>query len=176
MAFIKEKKNVEKQKRPKSSYNGLTHDDLCKIGCRYLEKAFRCPVVICEPMSLSLEKPDCFGMRKGFESILLEAKISRSDFLKDSNKPFRNGEVLGIGHYRYYITPKGLLTIDDLPDKWGLLEVDCNGKVMFIHGNHPNKIPNTKWKFEKINIENERLILFSYLRRANAKIKKLESM
>lgn len=56
-----------------------------------------------------------FAVRGGGDTILLEAKISRSDFMKDKSKDFRNNPGLGVGLLRYYITPKGLLTLDDLP-------------------------------------------------------------
>ena len=131
----------------KSSYNNLTHTQLCEIGTKYLARVFRCGVAICEPSSLSPEKPDCLGFYHT-TSILLEAKISRSDFMKDKTKPFRNGSVKGIGTLRYYIAPKGLLSIDDIPPMWGLLEVDHKGKVAYVLGQHPTKVFKDEWEFK----------------------------
>jgi len=48
-------------------------------------------------------------------------KVSRGDFKKDSDKPHRSSG--GIGNLRYYLTPKGLLSPDEVPPPWGLLEL-----------------------------------------------------
>jgi len=32
-----------------------------------------------------------------------------------------------MGRFRYYATPKGLIRPDELPDKWGLIEVSGSG-------------------------------------------------
>ena len=54
---------------------------------------------------------------------MIETKITRYDFLADKNKKFRKDPSLGIGKYRYYACPKGLIKIEELPEKWGLIEV-----------------------------------------------------
>lgn len=60
-------------------------------------------------------------------SIVVEAKISRADFLADRAKSFRLAPHTGIGEYRYFITPEGLVQTDELPDKWGLIEYNGRG-------------------------------------------------
>jgi hypothetical protein len=59
------------------------------------------------------------------ESFMIETKVTRSDFLSDANKPFRcsKNERLGVGVYRYYACPEGLIGVDELPPKWGLIYV-----------------------------------------------------
>jgi hypothetical protein len=55
-------------------------------------------------------------------SYVIETKISRQDFLNDCKKKCRNDD--GVGRFRYYACPKGLISIDELPEKWGLIYVD----------------------------------------------------
>lgn len=67
-------------------------------------------------------------------SIVLEAKVSRADFLADRNKSFRQAPETGIGEFRYFIAPKGLIKPNELPDKWGLVEYD--GRALSIIQGH----------------------------------------
>lgn len=57
------------------------------------------------------------------ESFLIETKISRQDFLADAKKPFRLDPSKGVGRYRYYACPEGLIKPEELPDRWGLIYV-----------------------------------------------------
>ena len=52
---------------------------------------------------------------------LASYSVSRSDFLADAKKSFRQQPEEGVGAFRYYCSPEGLITEVDLPDKWGLL-------------------------------------------------------
>jgi hypothetical protein len=72
--------------------------------------------------SAESETPDAIGWRVG-RSILIECKTSRSDFLADGKKFFRQYPEQGMGHTRYFMAPAGLIKPDDLPAGWGLLEV-----------------------------------------------------
>lgn len=82
------------------------------------------------------ERADAWGYRWGWGggSIVVEVKVSRSDFLVDTKKPHRNGEVLGMGTWRYYMCPEGIITLDDLPHGWGLLWVNSRGHVKLVAG------------------------------------------
>ncbi len=69
-----------------------------------------------------------FGITQGKQrGVLIEAKVSRSDFKADLRKRHRDPRWYGDGKYgisdRYYIAPDGLLTVDEIPDPWGLLVV-----------------------------------------------------
>ena len=66
--------------------------------------------------------PDAIGWKRACHSVLVECKISRSDFLADREKPFRQKSQLGMGCERYYLAPAGLLCPEELPNGWGLLE------------------------------------------------------
>ena len=57
-------------------------------------------------------------------SFLIETKISRADFIKDKEKDFRKKPERGMGDYRYFACPSGLIKPEELPDKWGLIYVD----------------------------------------------------
>lgn len=67
----------------------------------------------------SRERADCIGYRQQC-SALIEVKVSRSDFLADKKKPERLSG--GVGTYRFYLAPAGLLSVDNLPPGWGLLQ------------------------------------------------------
>jgi hypothetical protein len=45
----------------------------------------------------------------------------RSDFLADKRKFFRHYAESGLGDFRYYLCPPGIISVDDLPEHWGLL-------------------------------------------------------
>jgi hypothetical protein len=72
--------------------------------------------------SLAGETPDAIGWQSN-HSILIECKTSRSDFLADKNKFFRRYPPAGMGLERYYLTSQGLLSPNEMPPGWGLLEV-----------------------------------------------------
>lgn len=120
----------------------MTHSELTAIALKWLKRPHSgkgpgCQLAMAEVGGLfGGERCDAYGVRWGWEggSIVVEAKASRSDFLADRKKPHRNGEVLGLGDYRYYICPEGMITIDDLPDRWGLLWVNKRGHVKLVAG------------------------------------------
>lgn len=99
-----------------------THAELVKIAVEWLKR--KNPIVASEVTS-GHETADAIGWDAGW-STLVECKISRSDFKSDVNKLVRTHPYLGMGHFRYYMTPKGLLdaSVMAIPYGWGLLEVD----------------------------------------------------
>ncbi|WP_151776467.1 adenylosuccinate synthase [Acinetobacter nosocomialis] len=121
----------------------LTHRQLCEIGARFLKRpesanGHGCHFTIIEPSCYG-ENPDVFGVRHGIHShgigtFLLEAKTSRADFLADRSKPHRLNPELGMGKYRYYICPTGLIKTEELPEKWGLIYVSEKGICKVIAG------------------------------------------
>lgn len=106
----------------------ITHADLVERAIRWLKNSQRCHLVLSESHSYyTFETPDAIGF-KGNVSTLIECKTSINDFYKDRNKIFRKRPEMGMGVYRYYLTPKNLININKLSKKWGLLEV--RGKVI----------------------------------------------
>lgn len=102
----------------------MTHDDLVKIAKKWLIKGRSCSVVLTETQAQSGEIPDCIGWR-GQLSILIECKTSFADFRRDLKKWYRNSGP-GIGQRRYFMAPKGVIPVDEIPPNWGLLEVEGN--------------------------------------------------
>lgn len=74
-----------------------------------------------ELSTANTETPDVIGWHGNGGSILIECKVSRSDFLADKNKVFRRDEDLGMGDVRYFAAPIGLLCADEMPAGWGLV-------------------------------------------------------
>src|SRR4051812_16335771 len=63
-----------------------THESLRKFAVKWLSASQRCSVVLSELVSAAAETPDAVGWRFG-SSILVECKVSRSDFHANKNKP-----------------------------------------------------------------------------------------
>lgn len=121
----------------------MNHRELCEIGARFLKRpesanGHGCHFTVIEASCYG-ENPDVFGIRHGMHgngvgTFLLEAKTSRSDFLADKNKPHRLYPESGMGKYRYYICPTGLIKPDELPEKWGLIYVSEKGICKVVAG------------------------------------------
>lgn len=101
----------------------LTHDEIAEVGARWL-RGNGFSVAFANMISATNgEQPDALGVTAFGETFLLEAKVSRSDFWADKNKPWRRDGAKALGGNRGYITPKGLLKPDEVPYGWWLLEV-----------------------------------------------------
>lgn len=97
------------------------------------------------------EIPDAIGWLRSGVSLLIECKASRGDFLSDASKPSRSSrpgakaglrtdpgpgslgpafdpppKTQGLGAYRFYLTPRGLVQPEELPKGWGLLELSLS--------------------------------------------------
>lgn len=92
-----------------------THAELVKRAAKWLQKKH--PIVVTEMGSSGFEEPDAIGFRAGF-STLIECKTSRGDYYADRKKGPRR-----MGDFKYFLTPKGLLTGLTITEGWGLLEV-----------------------------------------------------
>lgn len=137
----------------------MTHSELCRIGGKWLINSknwkYRCQYVVTEFTSMSSESPDVYGLQGGYLSILLEIKMSRSDFKADLKKRHRQSE--GIGTKRYYLCPEDLLKAEELPLGWGLLYCSIKGNVSVIKESE---------EFEQRDIRNEFSVLYSIIRRS----------
>lgn len=100
----------------------MTHALLVRNAVAWLRR-YRCGVVLSEQACISGEMPDAIGWKRACHSVLVECKISRADFLADRAKPFRQRPELGVGCERFYLVPRGLVSPDELPQGWGLLEI-----------------------------------------------------
>ncbi|HCT7937168.1 TPA: adenylosuccinate synthase [Pseudomonas aeruginosa] len=120
----------------------MTHADLCSIAVKWLKRANSaggpgCHVAVSECRSgWTGEVPDAIGFRAAGNlddgSVVVECKTSRSDFLADRKKAHRvNG---GCGNWRYFMAPEGIISPDELPERWGLLIVNSRGHVKAVAG------------------------------------------
>lgn len=99
----------------------MTHADLVKRAASWLRRTKGCGVVLTEHTT-GEEFPDAIGYRRG-GSIMVECKVSRSDFFADQKKPSRQrGQAERPAWQCWYLTPPGLLKPDELQPWWGLLE------------------------------------------------------
>jgi hypothetical protein len=76
--------------------------------------------------------PDAIGWKRACHSVLVECKVTRSDFLADRAKPFRLKPAKGVGCERFYLAPADLIRREELPPGWGLLELRRN-RIELIH-------------------------------------------
>ena len=121
----------------------MKHADLCKLALVWLKRPYSrgghgCKVAIDEcKTGWGGEIPDAIGycytgqpVRDG--TVLVECKVSRADFLADMAKPHRHSG--GVGNWRYYMAPEGVISPDELPAKWGLVEVNARGHLKVRRG------------------------------------------
>jgi len=136
----------------------MTHDQLITSAVGWLKNKKGCSIVASELVTSGLEKPDAIGWN-GWASILVEAKISMSDFRADQKKLFRKYSETGMGVYRYYIVPLELKddVLSLLPEGWGLLS--CKGRSVRV------EVASNMFKN---NTNNEILFLSSVIRRIAA--------
>ena len=128
----------------------LTHTELVHYASNWLKR--KCPVVITGLATIG-ETPDAIGWLGKF-SILIECKTSIKDFNKDKKKYFRYSPERGLGQHRYFLTPEKLVTPNQLPLNWGLLEI-INDKVTLVKES----------EYFESNVKQEVGILLSTLRR-----------
>lgn len=120
----------------------LSHRDLCDIGAKWLRNGsyHNCKSVLIDGGSFH-ERPDVIGFRyrsRPFGSVLLEAKVSRADFLNDKKKAHRlDGK--GMGKWRYFICPKDMISLSEVPENWGLIYVSQSGRATVVKGVFENK-------------------------------------
>lgn len=104
----------------------MKHAQLVARAVEWLRHKYGCGIILSEQYCASGEIPDVIGWKNFCHSVLVECKVSRSDFLADSNKPFRCNPDEGFGSKRFYLAPAGIIGREELPKGWGLLE--CKGR------------------------------------------------
>jgi len=109
----------------------MTHDELVQAAEKWLRITVGCGFVLSERASGCGEQPDAIGWKRGY-SYLIECKTSRSDY-KAQERKAHNYPGMGMGDFRYYLTPKDLITRDELYPDWGLLEID-KGRIHKVVG------------------------------------------
>lgn len=149
------------------------HDALAQLAVKWLKQPMSrggpgCQVAFSEARNgfKDGEIPDAIGYRAGVwdeGTVLVEVKVSRADFLADAKKPHRMNPAMGVGLYRYYLAPKGMINPKELPSKWGLIEVCDKGRLRAVVGrvmeNHCQTGYVDHWRFEERNIGYELSLL-----------------
>jgi hypothetical protein len=99
----------------------MTHERLVRLAVAWLRR-YGCGVVLSEQICRSGETPDAIGWKGRCRSVVVECKVTRSDFLVDRDKPWRIRPETAMGCERFYLAPAGLIATAELPRGWGLLE------------------------------------------------------
>lgn len=81
-------------------------------------------------------------------SVVIEVKVSRADFLRDKKKNHRIDTASAMGDWRYYLCPEGLISVDELPEQWGLIYASNKGRLRVVHG---AAIATKGWKEQQEN-------------------------
>ncbi len=130
----------------KEKQEPMTHAQLVEKAVHWLRR-YRCGVVLSEQACVSGEMPDAIGWKRACHSVLVECKVTRSDFLADQAKPFRIKPELGVGCERFYLIPAGLVHREELPAGWGLLEFR-RGRIETTHPSATNLRTATGFRCE----------------------------
>ena len=139
----------------------MSHEELVDKAAKWLKRhpdnmfVPNCPIIAKELVTMNTtgEIPDIMGWNY-CTSVKIEVKTSKADFLRDKKKRYLNYGK-GMGEFKYYCCPIGVLSIHDIPDGWGLLCVNNKGKV--IHAKKAEK--------QETNHDSERAMLLSMIRR-----------
>lgn len=143
----------------------MTHEELINKGYTWL-MSHGCAFAFKELVTMSGfgEIPDVIGFNSD-GTFLLEAKTTRSDFIKDRQKMFRKNPEFGMGDWRFFICEAGLIKVDELPDMWGLIEVNRKGRARIKHNPFGKGNIYSHWKRNKKYERSEKQMMYSALRR-----------
>lgn len=172
---------MKAQRARRLNDHGLTHASLCSLAVTWLKRANsaggpNCTVAVSEVAGgWGGEIPDAIGFtlaHDGTASTVIEAKVSRSDFLADKKKPHR--QAGGMGSWRYFMAPAGLIKPEELPEGWGLIDVTPGGICRVVAGamKAARKLgyqelrdQQAAWRWEDCNRERETWLLITLLAR-----------
>jgi len=152
----------------------FSHRELCSLAVNWLQRAPgrsgpACQVAFSEAKGgWNGEIPDAIGFRTAAEdegSVVVEVKVSRSDYIADRAKAHRQDGTLGMGLYRYYMAPEGIISVQELPKGWGLVEVSPKSVLRVLTGHVTVKrADQAVWRHERA-LDREWLLLASMLSR-----------
>lgn len=144
----------------------ITHDRLVSCAKRWLTHSKGCRVVAAELRSGIFEEPDAIGWSSYGASILIECKVSRSDFFADRKK-----SRTGVGREKWYLTPPGLVKPHEVPEGWGLAEYrpsnHPSGYFVKVVKEPPEVVRGEGYDMERmVRLQNEQLMLISIAARS----------
>ena len=135
----------------------LTHDKIADICAKRLRnKGYRFSFSNLTSMT-HREQPDVLGIDNYGTSVLVEVKVSRSDFFADKKKLWRTDPTMGMGDYRVYLTPQKLLNPDEIPFGWMLWEIHGKRNIIkVIKGKLTKSVKSKKvpWPVTEITYPN----------------------
>lgn len=146
----------------------MTHAELVALGAKWL-RAQGFPIVATELRAAGCrEIPDVVGFRSTCCAII-EAKVTRRDFLADAKKPERTRGAVGVGLYRFYLAPPAAVEPDDLAPGWGLIH-EVRGKLVDVRRPRGNfwpreALPGWAEYQHPVDAAAEHAVLFSIARR-----------
>ena len=140
----------------------MTHLRLVDEAVRWLRSKYRCGIVLSEQSCSSGETPDAIGWKRRNYSVVVECKVSRSDFHADALKPWRVDPQHALGCERFYLAPAEIISVDELPDGWGLLEI--RGREISIARKSKKNLRSPE------GLANEMNLLLESLRRVEVRI------
>lgn len=108
----------------------MNHSELVERGAKWLQNScpMRSQIVLTEFVCQgSDEIPDVIGFSRTHTNVI-ECKVSLEDFRADLLKSHRHGS--GMGDWKMYLCPAGLISPEQVPPDWGLLY--CYPKIIKI--------------------------------------------
>ena len=84
---------------------------------------------------------------KKHERISYEIKVSRSDFLHEIKNPKKREQALSLSNYFYFAVPKGLVSVNEIPEECGLIEVGENLNTRIKKKAPYRETDNIRWQF-----------------------------
>jgi hypothetical protein len=145
----------------------MTHKELVEAAYRWVLKRGGCGVAFKELNTVACngEYPDVIGFGSWL-SVLVECKVSQADFWADKKKSFRINPELGMGKYRYYCCAPGVIGIEKLPERWGLVHV-IKGRARCVFNPYGQTLESNIFNngFPIYNREAEQQLMYSALRR-----------
>lgn len=142
----------------------MEHDECVKSALKWANNKFG--VAFSELKTINNEHPDVIAFQSWGESALIECKVSRQDFHKDKKKTFRIYPEMGMGKYRFYCCPTGLIKVEELPENWGLLYVSENFKCKIKYNPYgKSNVWRGGFAYNDRNFIAEYNVMYSALRR-----------
>lgn len=118
--YLRRNKHDLKKCPGKACYRPDDHYALCHVCYPY-------HYIAVELCTWDTESPDVWALG-AWNTVIVEVKVSRSDFLADRKKRWRSDDAekacRQAGNLRWYLCPEGVIKPDELPEKWGLLYWD----------------------------------------------------
>lgn len=158
----------------------ITHSMFVERAVKWLRATphrdwgYRCRVVLGEYHCYIDEIPDAIGFCH-MESVVVECKINRADFLSDQKKSHRK-KVVSLGNYRYYLTLPHVACVEEIPEGWGLLYAHSKKIVMMKPAPLHSELEIKKAEWSMMYSIIRRLELRGYLKEIQKLSKEMETL